>query len=59
VKKINVTIEIATDGTVKTVGLSAHAENTLGKCLSSAIRGWKFRASPGGTYRFALVFSAG
>jgi predicted Zn finger-like uncharacterized protein len=59
VKKINVTIEIAPDGSVKTVGLSAHAENTLGKCLSSAIRGWKFRASPGGTYRFALVFSAG
>jgi predicted Zn finger-like uncharacterized protein len=59
VKKINVTIEIAPDGTVKTVGLSAHADNTLGKCLSSAIRGWKFRASPGGTYRFALVFSAG
>jgi hypothetical protein len=59
VKKINVTIEVAPDGAVKTVGLSAHAENTLGKCLISAIRGWKFRASPGGTYRFALVFSAG
>ena len=59
VKKINVTIEIATDGTIKTVGLSEHADNTLGKCLISAIKAWKFRASPGGTYRFALVFSAG
>lgn len=59
VKKINVTLEIAPDGSVKTVGLSSNSENTLGKCLISAIRGWKFRASPGGTYRFALVFSAG
>lgn len=59
VKKINVTIEVAPDGTVKTVGLSSNSENTLGKCLSGAIRAWKFRASPGGTYRFALVFSAG
>jgi len=59
VKKINVTLEIAPDGSVKTVGLSSNSENTLGKCLISAIRGWKFRTSPGGTYRFALVFSAG
>lgn len=59
VKKINVTIEIGADGVVKTVNLSSNSENTLGKCLMGAIKGWKFRTSPGGTYRFALVFSAG
>ena len=57
VKKITVTLSIAADGTVTDVTLSDnHAANKLGRCLVGAIRGWKFRTSPGGTFRFILHF---
>ncbi|HEY4058823.1 MAG TPA: GYF domain-containing protein [Kofleriaceae bacterium] len=58
VKKINVTLDIDPTGLVKSVSLDSNSGNDLGKCLISAIKAWKFRASPGGTYRFALVFSS-
>lgn len=56
VKKIFVTLDIAPDGAVKNVTLSDHATNTLGKCLITSIRSWRFRASPGGLYKFSLQF---
>jgi predicted Zn finger-like uncharacterized protein len=57
VKKISVTLTINGDGLVTDTQLSDnHAQNTLGKCLIGAIRLWKFRASPGGTFRFVLHF---
>ncbi|HEY4177072.1 MAG TPA: GYF domain-containing protein [Kofleriaceae bacterium] len=58
VKKISVTLEIDPTGLVKSVTLDSNSGNDLGKCLITAIKGWKFRTSPGGTYKFALVFSA-
>jgi hypothetical protein len=57
VKKISVTLTIRGDGLVTDAQLSDnHAQNTLGKCLIGAIRTWKFRPSPGGTFRFVLHF---
>ena len=57
VKKITVTMSIAPDGTVTNVALSdGHAGNDLGKCLIGAMRGWKFRTSAGGDFRFVLHF---
>jgi hypothetical protein len=57
VKKIAVTLTVAGDGSVSDVQLSDnHATNTLGKCLITSIRGWRFRASPGGTFKFVLHF---
>ena len=59
VKKIEVTLMIDKDGNVSDVQLSEHAADNLGKCLSSSIRGWKFRPSSGGTFRFSLNFVSG
>ena len=59
VKKIAVTLMIDKDGNVSDVQLSDHAADNLGKCLSSSIRGWKFRQSSGGTFRFSLNFVSG
>jgi hypothetical protein len=59
VKKIAVTLTIDRDGNVSEVQLSDHAADTLGKCLNTTIRGWKFRQSPGGTFRFSLNFVNG
>lgn len=57
VKKISVTLTVGNDGVVSEVALSDNqAQNSLGKCLISAIRSWKFRTSPGGTFRFVLHF---
>jgi len=56
VKKIAVTLKIDKDGNVGDVQLSEHAADNLGKCLSGSIRGWKFRPSSGGTFRFSLNF---
>jgi len=57
VKKIAVTLTISGDGSVTDAQLSDnHAQNSLGKCLITAIRSWRFRASPGGTFRFVLHF---
>jgi hypothetical protein len=59
VKKIAVTLLIDQDGIVREVQLSDHAADNLGKCLSGSIRGWKFRPSSGGTFRFSLNFVGG
>ncbi len=59
VKKIAVTLMIDKDGNVSDVQLSDHAADNLGKCLSTSIRGWKFRQSSGGTFRFSLNFVSG
>jgi hypothetical protein len=59
VKKIAVTLTIDRDGNVSDLQLSDHATDNLGKCLSGAIKAWKFRQSAGGTYRFSLNFVNG
>jgi predicted Zn finger-like uncharacterized protein len=57
VKKIAITLTISGDGSVSDVQLSDnHAANSLGKCIIGSIRGWRFRASPGGTFKFVLHF---
>ncbi|MDB4957548.1 MAG: family finger-like protein [Myxococcales bacterium] len=58
-KKIAVTLSVDKDGLVTDVQLSEHGADALGKCLVARIKGWKFRVSPGGTYRFSLAFSSG
>jgi hypothetical protein len=56
-KKIGVTLTVDRSGVVTNVSLSDHATTSLGKCLSSTIRGWKFRESTAGiTARITLVF---
>ena len=59
VKKISVTLTVDRDGNVSNLELSDHAADVLGRCLSGAIRGWKFRQSAGGTFRFSLAFASG
>ena len=57
VKKIEVTLTIGGDGAVTDAQLSDnHAQDALGKCLIGVIRAWRFRPSPGGTFRFVLHF---
>jgi hypothetical protein len=58
-KKISVTLTVDKTGTVTDVQLSEHSKDTFGSCLIARIKGWKFRASPGGTFRIALAFSNG
>jgi hypothetical protein len=59
VKKIAVTLVVDKDGRVSDVQLSEHAADNLGKCLSGSIKGWKFRQSSGGTFKFSLNFVSG
>ncbi len=59
IKKIQATLDITADGTVRDVRLSEHADTNLGKCLISTIRSWKFRTSPGGMFKISLQFVAG
>ena len=59
VKKIAVTLTIDRDGSVSELQLSDHASDNLGKCLTTMIKTWKFRSSPGGTFRFSLNFVDG
>jgi predicted Zn finger-like uncharacterized protein len=56
VKKISVTLTVDSEGTISDVKLSEHAADNLGKCLTMAIKGWRFRPSAGGTFRFSLAF---
>jgi len=57
VKKISVTLTINGEGQVTDAQLSDnHAQDALGKCLIGVIRAWRFRPSPGGTFRFVLHF---
>ena len=58
VKKIMVTLTVDKDGNVNDVQLSDHGADKFGLCLVGRIKGWKFRASPGGIYKFALAFSS-
>ena len=59
VKKINVTITVDKEGAVSGVDLSDHATDSLGKCLQSRIKGWRFHPSGKGlTTRLTLVFQA-
>ena len=58
-KKISVTLTVDKTGAVTDVQLSDHAKDTFGACLIARIKGWKFRVSPGGTFRIALAFSNG
>jgi len=57
-KKLTVTITIDKTGTVSDVQFSDHGTDSLGTCLSSMIKRWKFRESPGGLYRFVLAFAS-
>ena len=57
VKKLTVTLSVQPDGSVNNVMLSdKHETNKLGKCLINTITRWKFRTSPGGTFRFVIHF---
>jgi hypothetical protein len=56
VKKVYATLTIGTDGKVTGVSLDKAADSSFGKCLISTIGAWRFRASPGGTYKIALQF---
>ena len=58
-KKISVTLSVDKTGSVTDVQLSDHANDQFGQCLVARIKGWKFRVSPGGTFRIALAFSNG
>jgi predicted Zn finger-like uncharacterized protein len=56
-KKLQVTMSVDKDGVVNSVQLSDHQSDSLGICLASRIRGWKFRQSSGTkTFKFTLVF---
>ncbi|MBA3393012.1 MAG: zinc-ribbon domain-containing protein [Deltaproteobacteria bacterium] len=60
VKKLGVTLTVDKDGTVTNVQLSDHATSSLGKCLISSIRSWKFRSSSSGiTAKITMVFQSG
>jgi hypothetical protein len=56
-KKVAVTVTVAQDGSVSDVDLSDHKDDQFGKCLIGRVKTWKFRTSPGGTFRFALAFA--
>lgn len=56
VKKIGVTLVIDNQGNVSDLKLSEHATDNLGKCLTVSMKNWKFRQSPGGTFKFSLNF---
>lgn len=55
-KKLSVTLNIDKSGTVSDVTLSDHSTDSLGTCLISQIKRWKFRESPGGLVRITLAF---
>lgn len=60
VKKIAVTLTVDRVGNVTDVSLSEHGNDSLGKCLISAIRAWKFRESSAGiTAKITMVFQNG
>ncbi len=56
-KKLAVTLTVDKTGTVTDVQFSEHGTETLGQCLGSQIKRWKFRESPGGTFRFVMAFA--
>jgi predicted Zn finger-like uncharacterized protein len=57
VSKITVSIVVEDSGVVSSVTLDSFATQTLGKCLTAAIRRWPFRRSPKReSFVFPLVF---
>jgi predicted Zn finger-like uncharacterized protein len=57
VSKITVSIVVEDSGVVSSVTLDAFSTQTLGKCLTAAIRRWPFRRSPKReSFVFPLVF---
>jgi predicted Zn finger-like uncharacterized protein len=57
-KRMDVVLTIDKEGVVQSVSLSSHSTDALGLCLSSRIRGWKFRESSGTkSFKITLVFS--
>ena len=58
VKRITVSLTIDREGAVTAVNLSDHGSDSLGKCLISAIRGWRLRPVTGRNFRIvALAFT--
>lgn len=56
VKKITIYLTVAKDGSVSSVTQKGLPGGTkLEACLSSMIRGWKFRANAGGTFGFTML----
>ena len=55
-KRIDVLFAVDPTGVVTNVTLSDHANDQFGQCLIGRIKGWKFRASPGGQFKIPLVF---
>jgi hypothetical protein len=57
-KRLDVTLTIDKEGTVTDVQLSSHAADSFGACISTRVRGWRFRQSSGTkTFRVTLVFA--
>lgn len=57
VKSIKVTISIDANGTVSKVDMSSHSDHALGICMTSRIRGWRFRANTRGLdAKFTVAF---
>lgn len=56
-KKLSVTLTVDKTGAVTDVTLSDHGADSLGQCLTSQIKRWKFRESPGGAFRIVLAFA--
>jgi hypothetical protein len=57
IKRIDVLFTLDPTGTVTNVSLSDHTNDQFGQCLIARVKGWKFRASPGGQFKFPLVFA--
>ena len=57
VKSIQATLTVGKDGAVTEVVLGSHNADSLGKCLSQALHGWRFRTNPGGRVKFTLAFA--
>jgi len=57
IKRIDVLFTLDPTGTVTTVSLSDHTNDQFGQCLIARVKAWKFRASPGGQFKFPLVFA--
>ncbi|MGE0546731.1 MAG: GYF domain-containing protein [Kofleriaceae bacterium] len=57
IKKIEVTLTVDKSGLVTDVKLSQHQNTGFGRCLTTAVSGWKFRPSSNGiTSRITLAF---
>ena len=57
IKKIYVTLAVDKTGAVTDVQVADHQTDTLGTCLQSQIKRWKFRESSGGSFKIALALA--